>query len=204
MAKLTISSPSSGETIVTLKTYDSLVDESDVCGFTHSHELWTKYLKPWIEFKFSATLEYAPTGRRKDQTNGYDCGVWVCMYGAFLSLSQECCIQEGDVDKFRAWMVYLMKKSGEDSSTQRLRAEVVAPQDSGSLNPSGDPSRETSAATEGRFQNPETRDLLKQTFTMRRLAKNPKHCPATRMLLRLQFRRIQFLKLVRLQIRRMQ
>ena len=96
-----------------LQWYDSISTNQDT--LEDLYESQTTVLATWLHYstKFGMTLQWGPTGRlRKDQSNGYDCGVWVCMYAMFLSMSQECDLEESQVDKFRAWMIHEMDERG--------------------------------------------------------------------------------------------
>jgi hypothetical protein len=53
-----------------------------------------------------------PDANRPRQTNGYDCGVFVCLYAAYLSLGKSFNFGQGDTLGIRLWMVQLIYQIG--------------------------------------------------------------------------------------------
>jgi Ulp1 family protease len=56
--------------------------------------------------------------RARDQTNGVDCGFWVCMYAAYLCIGIPCDIKEEmskgsmNINHVRSWMIHCMDERG--------------------------------------------------------------------------------------------
>jgi sentrin-specific protease 1 len=59
-----------------------------------------------------ADLAPPPTTFVPRQDNSYDCGVFVCLYAAYIAIQHPFTFTQADIDNVRMWMVHLMDEEG--------------------------------------------------------------------------------------------
>ena len=139
--KFSIETPANVE----IAWFDSLVNSKDSHGQVHTAKFKSqiKVLKAWLTKKYNGrplmsseggaasagaaadTLNFKiSTGKQSsDQSNGVDCGAWVCMYASYLSLgslpdenmTQKLENGTRNINYVRRWMLHCMDARGQDT-----------------------------------------------------------------------------------------
>jgi hypothetical protein len=98
----------------------SWYDSNRETHLQRSHVLFT-----WLkrEHSFNRTTKFEPEKwsidsgpppdtRIPQQTNNYDCGVFVCLYAAFIDIQHPLFFSQHDINKVRVWMAHEMIEEG--------------------------------------------------------------------------------------------